>query len=102
MAGENVYPTEVENVLLSHPSVALAAVVGIPDPRRGERVVAMVVPREGKTVDVPALEELCRNELADYKRPFVIDVVEELPMGPAAKVVRRLARDAWLKAHPNG
>ncbi|MCL5116312.1 MAG: acyl--CoA ligase [Firmicutes bacterium] len=102
VAGENVYPTEVENVLLSHPSVALAAVVGIPDPRRGERVVAMVVPREGKTVDVPALEELCRNELADYKRPFVIDVVEELPMGPAAKVVRRLARDAWLKAHPNG
>lgn len=102
VSGENVYPTEVENVLLSHPAVALAAVVGIPDARRGERVVAMVVPREGKTVEVGALEELCRTELADYKRPYAIEVVPELPMGPAAKVVRRLARDQWVAAHPNG
>ncbi len=101
VAGENVYPTEVENVLLSHPSVALAAVVGIPDPRRGERVVAMVTTREGRTVDVARLEELCRDQLADYKRPVAIEVVDELPMGPAAKVVRRLARDQWMNQHPN-
>lgn len=100
VAGENVYPTEVENVLLSHPAVVLAAVVGIPDPRRGERVVAMVVLREGYEMDYHALDELCRRELADYKRPYAIEAVDELPMGPAAKVVRRLARDVWLKAHP--
>ncbi|MCY0899218.1 MAG: class I adenylate-forming enzyme family protein [Firmicutes bacterium] len=96
VAGENVYPTEVENVLLSHPAVALAAVVGVPDPRRGERVAAMVVVREGHTLDVRELEALVRRELADYKRPYAIRVVDSLPMGPAAKVVRRLAREQWL------
>lgn len=100
IAGENVYPTEVENVLLSHPSVALAAVVGIPDKRRGERVVAMVVPRDSADVSLDELHELCRRELADYKRPSSIDIVNELPMGPAAKVVRRLARDQWMANHP--
>ena len=102
VAGENVYPTEVENVLLSQPAVALACVVGIPDARRGERVIAMVVPREGRTVDIHELEALCRRELADYKRPHVIETVADLPMGPAAKVVRRLARDRWLETHPQG
>nr|WP_207711760.1 class I adenylate-forming enzyme family protein [Sulfobacillus harzensis] len=100
VAGENVYPTEVENVLLSHPAVALAAVVGIPDPRRGERVAAMVVPRQGQEVEVGELAEMCRKALADYKRPYAIEVVDELPMGPAAKVVRRLAREQWMKNHP--
>lgn len=96
VAGENVYPTEVENVLLSHPAVALAAVVGIPDARRGEAVVAVVVPREGGTVDVGALEALCRERLADYKRPRTIAVWPELPLGPAGKVVRRVVRERWL------
>ncbi len=99
VAGENVYPTEVENVLLSHSAVSLAAVVGVPDPRRGERVVAMVVAREGSRVDVEELAGLCRRELADYKRPYVIEVVPELPLGPTSKVIRRLARDQWLASH---
>lgn len=101
VSGENVYPTEVENVLLSHPAVSMAAVVGVPDPRRGERVAAMVVVREGRTVDVKELEELCRTELADYKRPFAIEVVDELPLGPTSKVVRRLAREQWHERHPD-
>ncbi len=99
VSGENVYPTEVENVLLSHPAVALAAAVGISDPRRGERVAAMVVTRPGKSVEVAELEELCRRNLADYKRPFAIEAVEELPLGPTSKVVRRLARDQWMERH---
>lgn len=99
VAGENVYPSEVENVLLSHPAVRLAAVVGIPEPRRGERVVAMVVAREGHRVEVEELSALCRRELADYKRPWAIEVVPDLPLGPTAKVVRRLAREQWQKAH---
>ncbi len=100
VSGENVYPTEVENVLLSHPAVGMAAVVGISDERRGERVVAMVVLREGKELDVEELMARCRRELADYKRPLAIDVVSELPLGPTSKVVRRLARDLWQKNHP--
>ena len=99
VAGENVYPTEVESVLLENSGVALAAVVGVPDPRRGERVVAMVVAREGIPVDVAELERRCRAQLADYKRPHFIDVVPDLPLGPTAKVIRRLARDQWLARH---
>jgi acyl-CoA synthetase (AMP-forming)/AMP-acid ligase II len=99
-SGENVYPTEVENVLLSHPAVALAAVVGIPDARRGERVAAMVVLREGRSVEASELMDLCRRDLADYKRPFAIEVVDALPLGATSKVVRRLAREQWLARHP--
>lgn len=101
VAGENVYPAEVEGVLMRHPDVASAAVVGIADPVRGQRVVAMVVGRSGRTPDPAALAAWCRQNLADYKRPVAIDVVEELPMGPAAKVVRRLARDQWMARHPD-
>ncbi|MCY0884585.1 MAG: AMP-binding protein [Firmicutes bacterium] len=102
MAGENVYPREVEEVLLHAPDVALAAVFGVPDPRRGERVVALVTPKPGQTVDMARLRELTRTLLADYKRPAVIEVVPELPVGASGKVVRRLARQQWLEAHPGG
>lgn len=100
VAGENVYPKEVEDVLLRDPAVALAAVVGIPDPRRGERPVAMVVPREEATVDLDRIDALVRRHLADFKRPVAVEIVDELPMGPAGKVVRRLARAEYLARHP--
>ena len=97
VAGENVYPKEVEDVLLSDPAVALAVVIGVPDPRRGERPVALVVPRPESTVDVTRLEELCRQRLADYKRPVAFEIVPELPLGPVGKVIRRLAKEAYLQ-----
>ncbi len=100
-AGENVYPSEVENVLLQDPAVALAGVVGIPDPRRGETVVAAVVALPDRQVDVDALMARCREQLADYKRPREIRVWPELPLGPAGKVVRRLVRDLWLQRDPS-
>lgn len=100
VAGENVYPKEVEDVLLRDPAVALAAVVGIPDPRRGERPVAMIVVRPGESFDLRRIEALVREHLADFKRPVAIEVVDELPMGPAGKVVRRLARTDYLARHP--
>jgi len=96
VAGENVYPTEVEDVLLRSASVALSAVFGIPDERRGERVVAAVVAKPNEAVQVEELIDLCRRFLADYKRPHRIEVVAELPLGPAGKVVRRLARQQFL------
>ncbi len=96
VAGENVYPKEVEDVLLSDSAVALAAVVGIADQRRGERPVALVVPRPEHVVNVAQLHRLCRERLADYKRPVAIEVVAELPVGPVGKVIRRLAKQAYL------
>ena len=100
MAGENVYPVEVESVLLRSPDVGQATVFGVADPRRGERVVALVVPRSGRTIDVARLSELAKSSLADYKRPHIIEVVDSLPLGPSGKVVRRLARDQWTEKHP--
>jgi acyl-CoA synthetase (AMP-forming)/AMP-acid ligase II len=95
VAGENVYPREVEDVLLAHPGLMMAAAVGQPDAVRGQVVVAAVVPMPGVAVDVEALREACRAQLADYKRPREIRVVEQLPTGPTGKVVRRLVRDGW-------
>ncbi len=100
VAGENVYPVEVEEVLLRSPDIGIATVFGVPDARRGERVVALVVPRTGRNVDTETLHKLARELLADYKRPYIIDVVEALPIGPSGKVVRRQAKEEWLKTHP--
>jgi acyl-CoA synthetase (AMP-forming)/AMP-acid ligase II len=97
MSGENVYPVEVEEALLRSPDVAMTTVFGISDPRRGERVVALVVPRTGKTVDTELLHRLAKELLADYKRPYIIQEVESLPIGPSGKVVRRLAKEQWFK-----
>ena len=91
--GENVYPAEVENALAAHPAVAMAAVVGLPDPRRGEEVVAVVSAREGATVAVKELEDLCQRSLADYKRPRRIAVWPELPVGASGKVLRRSVKE---------
>lgn len=95
VAGENVFPAEVEEVLQSHPAVALAAVFGVPDPVRGERVVAQVVPRPGQTVEIEAVKAWVAARLADYKRPWRIEVVPELPLGPSGKVLRRVARERY-------
>ena len=91
--GENVYPAEVENALAAHPSVAMAAVVGVPDARRGEEVVAVVSAREGTEIAVKELEDLCQRSLADYKRPRRIFVWAELPIGATGKVQRRSVRE---------
>ncbi len=96
--GENVYPTEVEEVLTQHPSVAMAAVVGLHDDRRGEEVVAVVSPREGHDVKVEELQDLCARLLADYKRPRRIFVWPELPIGATGKVLRRAVREQLSQA----
>jgi acyl-CoA synthetase (AMP-forming)/AMP-acid ligase II len=96
-SGENVYPTEVEGALLSHPAVALAAVVGVPDERRGEAVVAVVVCREGQTVAAAELGAHCRARLAPYKCPRSIAFARELPLGLTGKVLRRKVREAWAQ-----
>jgi long-chain acyl-CoA synthetase len=67
--GTNIYPREVEEVLLTHPDVAEVSVIGRPDPEWGETVVAYVVPREGAKVDPAALDGLCLERIARFKRP---------------------------------
>ena len=86
VGGFNVYPAEVENALLGHPSVGQVAVVGVPDERMGEVGAAAVVPRPGATVDGAGLIEWARERLANYKVPRQVAVVDELPMTATGKV----------------
>jgi fatty-acyl-CoA synthase len=86
--GENVSPSEVENVLYGHPAVAEVAVVGRPDERWGTVGVAYVVPKPGGAVDAAVLIDYCRGELARYKVPSEIRVVGELPHSAVGKLLR--------------
>ena len=89
-SGFLVYPAEVEEVLLRYPHVAEAAVVGEPDPMRGEIVVAYVVPRDG--LDLQQLDSFCQEHLAKHKRPRKFQVVRQLPKNFLGKVLRRQLR----------
>lgn len=86
--GENVYSAEVENALSSHPAVQQAAVIGVPHPRWGEAVHAVVVLKADQAVDAESLRAHCRERIAGYKTPKTIDFVDSLPLSPAGKVLK--------------
>jgi acyl-CoA synthetase (AMP-forming)/AMP-acid ligase II len=90
--GYNVYASEVENCLNSHPAVQNSAVVGVPDETWGEAVYAVVVLRETRGVTPGELIEFCKAHLARYKAPKHVEIVTELPLSPAGKVLRREVR----------
>lgn len=90
--GYNVYPREVEEVLYAHPAVAEAAVIGRPDARLGEEVVAYVALRAGATATPELLQEHCRNDMAPYKYPREIHLVDSLPKGATGKILKRELR----------
>jgi len=96
--GYNVYPAEVEDVLQSHPDVAMCAVFGIPDEIKGEKPWAAVVPRPGTKVDEAALDAHCRERLAAYKVPRRFVVVDELPRSSVGKILRRELRATFTPA----
>ena len=91
--GENVAPAEVEQVLLSHPLIVDAAVVGAPDPVWGERGVAFVVPRQGAVLSQDEVLAHARISLAGFKVPIRVVMVESLPLSSTDKVARSRLRD---------
>ena len=91
--GENVYSTEVENVLYEHPAVLEAAVFGVPDPTWGEAVAAAVVPRPGAALASADLEALCRQRLASFKVPRIWRFLDTLPKTGSGKIAKRRLRE---------
>ena len=87
--GENVYPIEVEKTLATHPDVAEAAVLGVDDEQYGQRLAAFVVLTAGATVTTDALKAHVREQLANYKVPRSITMLEGLPRGSTGKILRR-------------
>ncbi len=96
--GYNVYATEVENCINRHPAVQSCAVVGIPDEYWGEAVCGVVVLRKGEVIQQQALIDHCKQHLARYKAPKKIDFVDELPLSPVGKVLRReIKKKFWAE-----
>jgi long-chain acyl-CoA synthetase len=93
--GYNVYPREVEEVLVRHPDVDQVAVVGVPHETHGEEVLAVIVAREGTDPDAEAILAWAGERVARHKRPRLVRFVDELPLGPSRKVLKRELRDRF-------
>jgi len=100
--GYNVYPREVEDVLLADPAVADVAIVGVPDAEWGERVVAFVVPAAGAALDAAVLDRRCLDAIARHKRPKEYRVVDALPRSAAGKVLKTALREEHAGAPTTG
>lgn len=95
--GFKVFPREVEEVLHTHPKVKEVAVVGIPDPVRGESVKAYIVLKDGTTATEKELDEYCRSNLAAFKVPRIYEFVSSIPRTPSGKILNRLLSQAKVK-----
>lgn len=93
--GENVFPGEVERVVVEHPAVTEAAVIGVPDATYGVALCASVELVEGSDLTLPELQEHCGSRLARFKVPRQLKVVQILPRTPSGKVLRRMIRDRY-------
>jgi acyl-CoA synthetase (AMP-forming)/AMP-acid ligase II len=91
--GENIYPREIDDLLFTHPAVASAAVIGVPDDLYGEEVAAFVVVKGGQAATADDIITFCKQHLADYKCPKTVHFLDEIPKGPTGKLLKReLAR----------
>jgi fatty-acyl-CoA synthase len=95
--GENVYPREVEDFLYGHPAVADVQVVGVPDERYGEEIMAWVIAREDATVDEDELREYCRGKIAHYKIPRYVASCSEFPMTVTGKIQKHRLREQAIE-----
>ncbi|MBF6370679.1 acyl-CoA synthetase, partial [Nocardia puris] len=96
--GENVYPQEVENLLLEHDDIFDAAVVGVDDVEFGKRLRAFVVPEPGKQPDAEEIKAYVKNNLARYKVPREVVFLDDLPRNATGKLLRRVLVDYDVKA----
>lgn len=93
VGGFNVYPRDIEDILYTHPKVELAAVVGVPDDKSGEKVKAFIKPKTGETLTQEEITAFCKENMTGYKRPKTIEFRDEIPVSNIGKVLRRVLRD---------
>lgn len=96
--GLNIYPREIEEILYSHPDIAEAAVLGVRDPKWGETVKAIVVPKQGKELKPEEIIDFCATKLSSYKKPTSVDIVDSLPKTASGKIQKVLLREKYGKA----
>lgn len=94
--GFNIYPNEIDEILFSHPKIAEACTIGVPDQYRGETVKAYVVLHEGETMNAGEIEDFCRASLAPYKIPKQVEFIDELPKSSVGKILRRALKEQEL------
>jgi long-chain acyl-CoA synthetase len=102
VGGFNAYPREIEEVLYAHPKVALAAVIGVPDPHRGEAVKAFIQLKPGTDATEDEFQNFCKTRMAGYKRPREIEFRESLPTSMVGKVLRRVLREEEREERKKG
>ncbi len=93
--GYNVYPSEVENVMMRHPAVQAAAVFGTPHAKHGQEIEAAVVLKQGQQADAAEIRRFTQDRIAAYKFPRVVHLVDDLPLGPSGKVLKRELTRVW-------
>ena len=93
--GENIYPVEVENALAKHQAIADVAVIGVPDEKFGEALLAFVVTKPDMTLEVDEMIEFCRDKIAGYKIPRQLELIDELPRNPSGKILKKILRQPY-------
>ena len=93
--GENVYPREIEEVIASHPAVFEVAVIGVPDERLGEEIMAVITPKPGCEIVHDEIVRLCEKNLARFKKARYVDVVDALPKNASGKILKRDLRERY-------
>lgn len=93
--GENIYPVEVENTLAKLDAVADVAVIGVPDEKFGEALLAFIVTKPGMSLTVEQMIDFCRDKIAGYKIPRQLEIVEELPRNPSGKILKKILREPY-------
>ena len=95
--GENVYPREIEEFLYTHPAVADVQVIGVPDERYGEELMAWVILRTGSTVSEEEIREFCKGQIAHFKIPRYVKLVDSFPMTVTGKVQKFKMREVAIE-----
>jgi len=94
--GENIYPREIEEYLLRHPKINDVSVFGIPDDKYGEQVIAWVQVKEGEALDEAAVKSFCDGQIAHYKIPWKVEIVDEFPLTVTGKIQKFVMRDQMI------